>query len=71
MSMISVLLIIVYNVRDDARFLQRIIYSVKRVKTADFTSNFPAKYRQNEYGMIARELDDMILQLDKHIRTEY
>ncbi|KOP65479.1 histidine kinase [Bacillus sp. FJAT-18019] len=71
MSMISVLLIIVYNLRDDARFLQRIIYSIKRVKTADFTSNSPARYRQNEYGMIARELDDMILQLDKHIRTEY
>lgn len=71
MSMISVLLIIVYNLRDDARFLHRIIYSIKRVKTADFTSNFPARYRQNEYGMIARELDDMVLQLDKHIRTEY
>ena len=71
MAMISVLLIIVYNLRDDARFLQRIIYSIKRVKTADFTSNSPARYRRNEYGMIARELDDMVLQLDKHIRTEY
>lgn len=71
LAMISVLLIIVYNLRDDARFLQRIIYSIKRVKTADFTSNSPARYRRNEYGMIARELDDMVLQLDKHIRTEY
>lgn len=71
LAMISVLLIIVYNLRDDARFLQRIIYSIKRVKTADFTSNSPTRYRRNEYGMIARELDDMVLQLDKHIRTEY
>ena len=71
MAMISVLLLIVYNLRDDARFLQRIIHSIKRVKTADFTSSSPARYRRNEYGMIARELDDMVLQLDKHIRTEY
>lgn len=71
MAMISVLLLIVYNLRDDARFLKRIIHSIKRVKTADFTSSSPARYRRNEYGMIARELDDMVLQLDKHIRTEY
>lgn len=71
MAMISVLLLIVYNLRDDARFLKRIIHSIKRVKTADFTSNSPARYKRNEYGMIARELDDMVLQLDKHIRTEY
>ncbi|MDR0268075.1 histidine kinase [Paenibacillus sp.] len=70
-AMISVLLLIVYNLRDDARFLKRIIHSIKRVKTADFTSNSPARYKRNEYGMIARELDDMVLQLDKHIRTEY
>ncbi|MWV46141.1 sensor histidine kinase [Paenibacillus sp. HJL G12] len=71
MAMISVLILIVYNLRDDARFLKRIIHSIKRVKTADFTSISPARYRRNEYGMIARELDDMVLQLDKHIRTEY
>lgn len=71
MAMISVLLLIVYNLLDDAKFLRRIIRSIKRVKTADFTSNSPARYRRNEYGMIARELDDMVLELDKHIRTEY
>ncbi|WP_211746243.1 histidine kinase [Paenibacillus sp. Marseille-Q4541] len=70
-TMISVLLIIVYNMRDDARFLHRIIQSIGRVKTANFTPNRPARYRRNEYGMIARELDDMIQQLDKHIRNEY
>jgi len=70
-AMISVLLLIIYNLRDDARFLNRTIHSIKRVKTADFTSNSPARYKRNEYGMIARELDDMVLQLDKHIRTEY
>jgi len=70
-TMISVLLLIVYNMRDDARFLHRIIQSIGRVKTANFTPNRPARYRRNEYGMIARELDDMIQQLDKHIRNEY
>jgi len=70
-TMISVLLLIVYNLRDDSRFLHRIIQSIGRVKTANFTPNHPARYRRNEYGMIARELDDMIQQLDKHIRNEY
>ncbi|MCT2194276.1 histidine kinase [Paenibacillus sp. p3-SID1389] len=71
LAMISVLLLIGYNMRDDARFLRHIINSIKRVKTADFTPNSPARYRRNEYGMIARELDDMVHELDKHIRTEY
>ncbi|WP_314591097.1 histidine kinase [Paenibacillus terrigena] len=70
-TIISVLLLIVYNMRDDSRFLHRIIQSIGRVKTANFTPNRPARYRRNEYGMIARELDDMIQQLDKHIRNEY
>jgi len=70
-AMFSVLLLIVYNLRDDAKFLTRIIESIKRVKTADFTPNSPARYRRNEYGIIAQELDDMVLKLDKHIRTEY
>jgi two-component system sensor histidine kinase YesM len=70
-TMISVLLLIVYNLRDDSRFLHRIMQSIGRVKTANFTPNRPARYRRNEYGMIARELDDMIQQLDKHIRNEY
>ncbi|WP_438350843.1 sensor histidine kinase [Paenibacillus sp. FA6] len=70
-TMISVLMLIVYNMRDDARFLHRIIQSIGRVKTANFTLHRPSRYRRNEYGMIARELDDMIQQLDKHIRNEY
>ncbi|MGZ9584945.1 sensor histidine kinase [Paenibacillus marinisediminis] len=70
-SMISVLLYIVYNLHDDASFLQRIIDTIGRVKSANFTTDTLARYRRNEYGMIARELDDMVLQLDKHIRTEY
>lgn len=71
LAMISVMALIVYNLRDDARFLHHIIHSIGRVKTADFTAETPARYRRNEYGMIARELEDMIRQLDKHIRTEY
>lgn len=70
-AMISVLMLIVYNLREDANFLRRIINSIGRVKTADFTPVKPARYRRNEYGMIARELDDMIHQLDRHIRTNY
>ncbi|REE56291.1 sensor histidine kinase YesM [Paenibacillus taihuensis] len=70
-AMISVLLLIVYNLREDANFLRRIINSIGRAKTADFAPVNPARYRRNEYGMIARELDDMIHQLDKHIRTNY
>lgn len=70
-AMISVLLLIVFNLREDATFLRRIIHSIGRVKTANFTPASPARYRRNEYGMIARELDEMMHQLDKHIRTEY
>ncbi|MFB9276647.1 sensor histidine kinase [Cohnella cellulosilytica] len=70
-AMICVLLLIVYNLREDANFLRRIIVSIGRAKTADFTPISPARYRRNEYGMIARELDDMIHQLDRHIRTNY
>lgn len=70
-AMICVLLLVVYNLRDDSRFLHRIIQSIKRAKTADFTPNKPARYRMNEYGMIAREVDDMIHQLNKYIRNEY
>ncbi|MCJ8010829.1 histidine kinase [Paenibacillus sp. KQZ6P-2] len=70
-AMISVLVLIIYNLRDDAKFLHRIIHSIGRVKTANFTPETPAHYRRNEYGMIARELEDMVRQLDKHIRTEY
>ncbi|UVI28470.1 sensor histidine kinase [Paenibacillus spongiae] len=70
-AIVSVLLLVVYNLRDDARFLHRIIQSIKRVKTADFTPNKPARYRRNEYGMIAREVDDMIRQLDRHIHNEF
>jgi len=70
-AIVSVLLLVVYNLRDDARFLHRIIQSINRVKTADFTPNKPARYRRNEYGMIAREVDDMIRQLDRHIHNEF
>ncbi|WMT42137.1 histidine kinase [Paenibacillus sp. D2_2] len=70
-AMISVLMLIVHNLRDDAKFLHHIIHSMGRVKTADFTPETPARYRRNEYGMIARELEDMVRQLDKYIRTEY
>ncbi|WP_256972539.1 sensor histidine kinase [Saccharibacillus sp. O23] len=70
-AMASVLTLIVYNLRDDARFLHHIIHSIGRVKSADFTPDTPAPYRRNEYGMIARELEDMARQLDKYIRTEY
>lgn len=70
-AMICVLLLIAFNMRDDALFLRRIIQSIGRVKMADFTPNRPARYRRNEYGMIAQEMDDMIQQLDKHIRNEY
>lgn len=70
-AMASILLLIAYNLRDDASFLRRIIYSIQRVKSANFTPVSPTRYRKNEYGMIAMELDDMTLQLNKHIRTEY
>lgn len=71
LAMVSVLMLIVYNLRDDARFLHHIISSIGRVKTANFMPETPARYRRNEYGVIARELEDMVRQLDKYIRTEY
>lgn len=70
-AMISVMLLIVYNLREDAIFLRQIIHTIGRVKTANFMPVTPARYRRNEYGMIARELDEMRHQLDKHIRVEY
>jgi len=70
-AMGSVLLVTTYNLREAAGFLRRIIHSIERVKSANFTPVSPARYRKNEYGMIAAELDDMTLQLNKHIQTEY
>ena len=70
-AMASILLLVAYNLREDAGFLQRIIYSIQRVKSANFTPVRPTRYRKNEYGMIARELDDMTHQLNNHIRMEY
>ncbi|MFD2331168.1 sensor histidine kinase [Cohnella sp. GCM10020058] len=70
-AMGSVLLLTAYNLREAAGFLRRIIHSIERVKSANFTPVSPARYRKNEYGMIAAELDDMTLQLNKHIQTEY
>lgn len=72
LAMISVLLLIIYNLREDANFIRRILVSIGRVKTADFIPMVtPSHYRRNEYGMIAREMDEMILKLNNHIRTEY
>ncbi|WP_271754660.1 sensor histidine kinase [Cohnella sp. JJ-181] len=70
-AMGSVLLLAAYNLREAAGFLRRIIHSIDRVKSANFIPVSPARYRKNEYGMIAAELDDMTLQLNKHIQTEY
>lgn len=70
-AMVSVLLLIVYNLRVDANFLRRIINTIGSVKRGDFTPVTHARYRRNEYGMISRELDDMMIKLGKHIRTEY
>ncbi|WP_217593446.1 sensor histidine kinase [Cohnella sp. GbtcB17] len=70
-AMGSVLLLAAYNLREAAGFLRRIIHSIERVKSANFTPVSPARYRKKEYGMIAAELDDMTLQLNKHIQTEY
>jgi two-component system sensor histidine kinase YesM len=70
-TMIGILILVAYNLREDASFLRRIIHSIERVKSANFMLVSPARYRKNEYGMIATELDDMTLQLKDHIRTEY
>lgn len=62
------------NVRYDARFLDRILGTIGAVKKGDF-SGVPVpeegRYRSNEYGMIARELDDMSRKLQRHIEAEY
>ncbi|MFD2117416.1 sensor histidine kinase [Paenibacillus yanchengensis] len=70
-AMISVMLLIIYNLREDAHFLQQIIHTIARVKNADFIPIASPRYRRYEYGMIAKELDEMRHQLDKHIRIEY
>ncbi|MDR1665079.1 MAG: histidine kinase [Clostridiales bacterium] len=61
------------NIREDKAFLRRIYASIATMKQGVFKPGLPAprKYRANEYGEIARELDDLSGRLQKHIQTEY
>lgn len=60
-----------YNLNDDARFLDGILGTIGAVKRGDFSAakeNICA--RNNEYGMIASELNEMSRELQEHIIAE-
>lgn len=68
---IIVMTLLVLNLKYDAAFLGQIIETINNVKVGNFKKRIYPRYRNNEYGMIARELNDMSLELEKYIRTEY
>lgn len=54
----------------DARYLTRIIDSIQSAKGGNFI-RIQENQRQDEYGVIARELNDMSYQLNHYIKNEY
>jgi len=65
------MVLIAFNMRYDAAFLQRIIATIGGVKDERFEPIQYGARRKNEYAMIAQELNDMVAKLEEHIRTEY
>lgn len=68
---IAAVLIMSYNLWYDLRFLTYIIEIINHVKVGDFAHLSHPKYRDDEYAMIAKELEDMSLKLEHYIQTEY
>jgi hypothetical protein len=67
-------LVFLLNARYDAIFLQRIFTSIDAIKRGEFPnddeSNGQAR-RANEYGNIAKEINDMSRRLHRYIQVEY
>ncbi|MEG1427232.1 MAG: histidine kinase [Oscillospiraceae bacterium] len=66
--------LIVFNLRYDARFLGYILQVIHHVKRGDFSQPEPPTpelYRANEYGLISGELTVMSRELERYIQTEY
>lgn len=62
------------NIRSDCSFVSHIFDSIESVNRGEFDENFNIglkTYRANEYGYIAKELDDMCLKLKRYISREY
>lgn len=68
---VCVSLLVIANMRQDARFLTQIVDTIKRAKQGDFSAQAAPAPRRNEYGMIAEELSEMTSMLDAYIRREY
>lgn len=64
-------LLITLNFRQDSRFLSQIIDTIQQAKRGRFDLPAIADARDNEYGMIARELWEMGSMLEDFIRREY
>jgi hypothetical protein len=63
-----------YSSRYDALFVERIFATIDAMKRGVFDSaddDGTARYQRNEYGRIARELNDMSLKLKRYIEAEY
>jgi len=69
---LCMMVLIAMTMRQDARFLFRIIRTINYAKNGEFQKiDTPAHKSHNEYGLIASELNDMCGQLERHIQTEY
>lgn len=68
---VGMALLITANFRQDARFLSRIIETIQQAREGRFTPVDHTFSDNTEYGMIARELDEMGRELDAYIRREY
>ena len=73
---ISLIFILIFfvNIGYDYRFINHIYESIASVNREEFeNTEVPGlpNYRSNEYGQIARQLDEMCLKLKRHIVKEY
>lgn len=58
------------RMRNEAKYLKRILTSIEHAKSGNFTK-IDSNIRRDEYGIIAQALNEMSDQLDDYIRKEY
>ncbi|HHY82424.1 MAG TPA: histidine kinase [Clostridiales bacterium] len=63
-------LFVANKLKDNAFALNNIINTIDNAKSGRFMYTKVAN-RKDEYGLIARELNDMVMKLDKYIKLEY
>ncbi len=69
--LVTMLLLIGANMHQEAQFFTEILRTIGQAKEGQFTAIRWKKRRDNEYRLIAGELNDMYKKLQDHIRREY